>query len=308
MRVIITGGSGLIGRALTENLVGDGHEVMILSRSPEKVRGLPEGARAVAWDGRTAGGWGELADGSDVIVNLAGANLLGDGLIPQRWTQARKKIIADSRINAGKAVVDAVEAAKAKPRVVIQSSAVGYYGVQQDQKITEEHPAGDDYLAQLCIDWENSTAAVEDMGVRRGIIRTGLPLTNEGGVLPLMKLPYIFFSGGRLGSGQQYYSWLHMQDQVAAMRFLIENEKASGPFNLSAPEPLTQDEFGKVIGRVLRRPHWFPVPGFLMQLALGESAMVVLEGQRVIPEALQTAGFEFQYPELDGALQQLLSS
>ena len=307
MRVIITGGSGLIGRALTDSLAGDGHEVIILSRSPQKVTNLPKGARAEKWDARSAEGWGELADGADAIVNLAGANLLGDGLIPQRWTNARKRILADSRVNAGKAIVAAVEAAKAKPKVVIQSSAVGYYGVQQDQKITEEQPAGDDYLARLCIDWENSTEAVEGMGVRRAIIRTGLPLTNEGGVFPLMKLPYIFFSGGRLGSGKQYYSWLHMQDQVLAMRFLIDNEEASGPFNLTAPEPLSQNDFGKTIGHIMRRPHWFPVPAFMMQLGLGEAAMVVLEGQRVLPEALRAAGFGFKYPELEGAVRDLLN-
>lgn len=307
MRVIISGGSGLIGRALTDSLAGDGHEVIILSRSPQRVTNLPKGVWAKKWDGRTAEGWGELVDGAGAIVNLAGANLLGDGLIPQRWTKARKRIIADSRIQAGQAIVAAIEAAKSKPGVVIQSSAVGYYGVQQDQKITEEDPAGNDYLARLCIDWENSTKAVEGMGVRRAIIRTGLPLTNAGGVFPLMKLPYLFFSGGRLGSGKQYYSWLHMRDQVAAIRFLIDNDKTRGPFNLSAPEPLTQDEFGKAIARVMRRPHWFPVPAFLVQLGLGEASMVVLEGQRVLPEALHTAGFKFKHPEFEGTVRDLLN-
>jgi hypothetical protein len=306
MRVLITGGTGLIGRALAANLVADGHEVIVLSRNPQRATGLPAGVRAEGWDARTAEGWGSLADGADAIVNLAGENLAGAGFFPARWTAERKRLIRESRLNAGQAVVQAVEAATQKPHVVIQASAVGYYGPRGDEVITEESPPGDDFLARLCVDWEASTAAVEEMGVRRAVIRTGIVLSREGGTLPRLLLPYRLFVGGPFGSGRQYYSWIHIADEVAAIRFLMENEAASGPFNLTAPNPLPNAEFGKVLGRVLRRPSAVPVPGFAMRLLLGEVATVVLDGQRVLPRRLQELGFTFRFPELEAALRDLL--
>lgn len=307
MLVIITGGSGLIGRALTASLTQDGHQVIVLSRSPERVTGLPSGAKSYQWDAKSADGWGDLVDEADAIVNLAGESIAGDRFIPSRWTAERKRRIRASRTNAGKAVVSAVKAAVNKPDVVIQSSAVGYYGPQEDEFVDESFPAADDYLASVCVDWEASTAAVEQLGVRRAIIRSGLVFIAQDGIFARLQLPFKLFVGGPIGSGNQYYSWIHMQDTIAAIRFLIDKEEAQGAFNLTAPNPVTSRQFGKTLGMVTGRPSFMPVPGFAMKLALGEVSMTALEGQRVIPKRLQEMGFEFQYPDLEEALLEIVN-
>jgi uncharacterized protein (TIGR01777 family) len=307
MKIIITGGSGLIGRTLTESLTQDGHEVIILSRNPKTVTNLPTGAKAVAWDGKTAAGWGELVEGTHAIINLAGESIAGEGFIPSRWTAERKRRIRQSRIDAGEAIVAAVQAAEDKPEVVIQSSAIGYYGPQTDELIYEDHPAGDDYLASVCVDWEAATAEVEEGGVRRAIIRTGLVFTPEGGIYDRLQLPFKLFAGGPMGSGKQYYSWIHMQDAINAIRFLVEKKDAQGAFNLTAPSPVTSREFAKTLGKVMGRPSAIPVPSFAMKLALGEVSMTALEGQRVIPKHLLDLGFEFKYPDLEMALLEIVN-
>jgi uncharacterized protein (TIGR01777 family) len=307
MRVIITGGSGLIGLALSENLAADGHKVTILSRSPERAASLPNGVEAVRWDARSADGWGQLAEGADAIVNLAGSNLAGAGFFPSRWTPERRQIIRDSRVWAGQAVVEAVGAAKEKPGVVIQASGVGYYGNTGDTEVTEDAPPGSDYLADLAAnEWEPSTAKVEEMGVRRAIARSGAVLDAREGALPRLLLPHRLFVGGPMGSGKQWLPWIHLQDEARAIRFLIENKAASGPFNLVAPEPITNGAFGKAMGRVLGRPSFIPVPGFAMKTAFGDVSSVVLEGQRALPQRLLEMGFTFCFPEAEGALEDLL--
>jgi uncharacterized protein len=307
MRVIITGGTGLIGTALARSLIPDGHEVIVLSRNPQTRNGLPPEVRVVGWDARTARGWGELADGADAIVNLAGANLAGEGFLPARWTEERKRIIRDSRVNSGHAVVEAVEQAQTKPAVLIQASGVGYYGDRGDQIVTEDTGPGDDYAARLAAeDWEPSTEAVEAMGVRRAIIRTGAVFSAKEGALPRLVLPFRLFVGGRLGSGDQWHSWIHLEDEVRAIRFLIDREDARGPFNLTSPNPLPNAEFAKVLGRVLNRPAWIPVPGFAMRLAFGEVADVLLTGQRATPQRLLEMGFEFRFADPEAALRDLL--
>jgi uncharacterized protein (TIGR01777 family) len=308
VRVIITGGTGLMGRALSESLLADNHEAIILSRSPERAKDLPAGAQAVAWEGRTAEGWGHLADGADAIVNLAGANLAGESFFPSRWTDERKALIRESRAYAGQAVVEAVDQASQKPGVVIQASGVGYYGAHGDEIVTEEGKAGRGFGARVASEyWEPSTAPVESMGVRRVVIRSGPVLSTDGGALPRQLLPFRLFVGGPMGSGKQWYSWIHMADQVAAIRFLIKNEAASGPFNLTAPNPLTNAQFAKVVGRVMGRPSFVPLPGFALELAFGEVAGVLLEGQRAVPQRLVDLGFEFQFPEAQAALEDLLA-
>jgi hypothetical protein len=309
MRVIITGGTGLIGSTLSADLVGDGHDVIALSRSPQKkAPTLPDAVQVVGWDARTAEGWGHLAEGADAIVNLAGANLAGTGFFPQRWTAERKRVIRDSRVNAGRAVVDAVENAEQKPRFVIQASGVGYYGDRGDEILDEEASPGDGFLAELAYkDWEPSTAPVEEMGVRRAIIRTGGVFSTEEGALPRLVLPFRLFVGGHIGSGDQWVSWIHIQDEVRAIRFLIEQEEARGAFNLVAPEPMTNAGLGRAIGQVMNRPAWIPLPGFAMKLAFGEVANVLLESQRAIPKRLLDLGFEFRFPEAKAALEDLLS-
>jgi uncharacterized protein (TIGR01777 family) len=306
MRVIITGGGGLIGRAMTESLAGDGHEVIILSRNPAKVSQLPAGARAVAWDAKTAAGWGPLADGADAIVNLAGESLKGTGFIPSRWTERRKQLIRQSRLEAGAAVVQAVQQASRKPKAVLQASAVGYYGPREAEPVGEQDGPGGDFLASVCAAWEASTAEVEQLGVRRAVVRTGLPLTLKGGAFPLLVLPFRLFSGNTFGSGRQFYPWIHFSDAIAAWRYLIENPKASGAYNLSAPNPASNRDFARTLGRVLRRPVWLPVPRFALQLALGEVSTVVMDGQRAEPKKLLKEGFKFSYPDLESALRDLL--
>lgn len=310
MRVLITGGPGLIGAPLAASLAQDNHEVIFLTREPSRYNGrLPKGVRAHKWDARTADGWLDLADGAGAIVNLSGESIAGTGRIPSRWTGKRKESIYTSRVYAGLAVVDAVEAAADKPKVVIQASAVGYYGQRGDDVIlTEASQPGDDFLAKTSVAWEKSTAPVEEMGVRRCIIRTGLVLANQkGSPLPLIVLPFRFFAGGRLGSGDQYWPWIHLYDEVAAIRFLIDNEQASGPFNLSAPAPSSNREFASVLGRVLRRPSILPAPAFALRLALGEISTLVLEGQRAVPKKLLDLGFKFRYGDLFFALRDLLA-
>jgi uncharacterized protein (TIGR01777 family) len=296
-----------VGRGLSSLLVSEGYEVIVLSRSPKSASGLPAGVRVELWEGRSADGWGPLVEGAAAIVNLAGANLAGTGFLPSRWTAQRKHQIRESRVLSGRAVVEAVQRARDKPRVVIQASAVGFYGFGGDEIFTEDCPAGDDYLARLTADdWEPSTAAVEDAGVRRVVVRSGVVLSAEHGALPRLLLPYRLFVGGPIGRGKQWLSWIHPRDQGEIIRFLIENEEASGPFNVTAPDPKTNAEFGRTIGRILGRPSLVPLPGFALRLALGEVSSVVLEGQRVVSKRLQDMGFEFRFPDAESALRDLL--
>ena len=300
MRVIITGGTGLIGRALTASLTKDSHEVIILSRNPETVKYLPKGARVEKWDGRSAQGWGKLVDSTDAIVNLAGAPL------SERWSDSYKKEIRDSRVNAGRAVVEAVQAAAKKPDVVIQSSAVGYYGPRGNEEITEDARAGNDFLATVCKDWETSTAELDGMSIRRPITRTGVVLDKNGGALPRMLMPVKMFIGGPLANGQQYFPWIHLQDEIAAIRFLIDSQSANGVYNLSAPNPVTNAEFIRTLGKIVGRPTFMPVPAFAMQLMFGEMSMLLLAGQREVPRRLLKEGFRFQYTDAASALKDVL--
>jgi uncharacterized protein (TIGR01777 family) len=307
MRLVITGGTGLIGRALSANLAADGHEVIVLSRFPERAKGLAAGVRPVRWDGRTAEGWMHLADGADAIVNLAGANIAGTGFFPSRWTEERKREIQESRIHAGQAVVEAVIQASRAPEVVIQASGVGYYGPHGDEELDEDASPGDDLFGRLAHEyWEPSTEAVERLGVRRVIVRSGVVLDAREGALPRLLLPFRLFVGGPIGSGRQWLSWIHREDEVRAIRFLIENQGASGPVNLCAPNPVTYRQLAHILGRVMGRPSWIPLPGFAMKLAFGEVSSVLLEGQKAIPLRLQEAGFVFCFPDMEGALRDVL--
>lgn len=307
MKIIISGGTGLIGSLLVKEMAADGHELIVLSRSPQKYTDMfGENVQLVQWDGQSSGEWAAHMDGADAVVNLAGESISGSNFLPDRWTAKKKQRILDSRIAAGHALVKAVEAAESKPKVLIQSSAIGHYGHTGDTVITESSPAGEDFLAAVTQDWESSTAAVEDLGVRRVIARTGLVLSTEDGALPRLLLPTRLFVGGWFGNGKQYWSWIHINDAVWALRFLIENESAQGIFNVTAPNPVTSKEFGKALGRALNRPSIMPVPAFAMRLALGEVASTVLEGQRVMPQRLEEMDFAFRYADIDAALNQLL--
>lgn len=306
MRVIITGGTGLIGRELSKELLDAGHEVIVLSRHPEAREKVSPEIRMVKWDARSSRGWSDQLEEADGLVNLAGENIAGAGLIPDRWTESKKEKILRSRLNAGKAVKEAIENVDEKPEVLVQASAVGYYGPTGDRVVTEGSEPGDGYLARTAREWEEVTASVEAAGIRRAVIRTGLVLSIEGGAFPRLTLPFKFMVGGPLGDGQQYYPWIHIRDEARAIRFLLENEGLSGPFNLTAPEPTRNRDFAVELGEVMGRPSYFRVPAGLIRLLFGEAATLVLDGQRAKPEALMEAGFEFRYPELNSALRALL--
>jgi uncharacterized protein (TIGR01777 family) len=315
MRTIITGGTGLIGKALANCLAQAGHEVIILTRNPQKqVKGLPASARLVGWDARTVAGWGALADeaqagGPVAIVNLAGENLAGEtfkDVVFKRWTDRQKERILHSRLNAGKAIVEAVQAAAQKPRILVQASAVGYYGSRGDEILSESVSTGNDYVADVVRQWEASTSPVEALGVRRAVVRTaGVVMSLAGGALPFMMLPFKFFAGGPLGSGKQWLSWIHISDEVQAIRFLIENEQARGVFNVCTPQPVRNHEFSKALGRAMKRPAFFPTPAFLIRMLTGEKADVLLASQRQIPQRLQELGFQWKYPTVEAALSEL---
>jgi len=291
----------LVGRALATDLTAAGYEVIALSRNPAGAGTPPAGVRYERWDGVTADGWGHLADGAAAIVNLAGENLAGG-----RWTAARRQRIIASRTGAGGAVVQAVRAAAAKPGVVIQASGIGHYGAHGDEVLDETAPAGRDFAAQVTVDWEASSAPVESLGVRRAIVRSAVVLSTKGTALRRLMLPHRFFVGGPLGSGRQWFPWVHIADEVAALRFLIENPSAQGPYNLSAPGIMTNAQFSKALGRAMGRPSWFPVPAFALRLLFGEMADMLLEGQRAMPKRLLEAGYTFRFPEAEPALRDLL--
>lgn len=307
MRYLLTGGSGVIGAALAASLVADGHEVIILSRDPA-ARQLPRGARGVKWDGRTAAGWGELADGAFAIINLAGENISGASVIPLRgtWSEKRKQRIKDSRRLAGEAVVAAVVAAAEKPRVVFQMSGIDYYPAS-DAVMTEASERGRHFLSSVVADyWEPPTAPVEALGVRRVVARTAPLLSRETGPLPASLLQFRLFAGGRLGSGRQWFSWIHAADAVRAIRFLTDNEAARGVVNVAAPDPVTNAEFTRVLGRVMGRPSILPVPEFALKLLLGEVSAMVLDGRPVSVDKLQALGFTFLFPTLAAALRDII--
>jgi uncharacterized protein (TIGR01777 family) len=305
MIVIITGATGFIGRALCRELVETGHEVIALSRNANKARELlGDKVTNVQWDGKSSLGWASYTEGAGAIVNLA-----GESISSGRWTQAKKNGILQSRLDAGKAVVETVSQAKAKPKVVIQASGIGYYGSRSDELVDESSSPGKGFLAHVAQKWEASTEMVESMGVRQVVIRTGVVLGKDGGALPRLLTPFRLFLGGPLGSGRQYFPWIHLQDEVKAIRFLIGQENLRGAFNLAAPESLTQKEFCRILGQVLKRPSWFPVPGFALRMIFGEMAgEVLLAGQRAVPKKLLDAGFEFSCPAAESALKDILSS
>ncbi|PJF40376.1 MAG: TIGR01777 family protein [Phototrophicales bacterium] len=301
MRIIITGGTGLIGTALATHLVKAGHEVYSLSRKPS-AHTAPSGVKLHKWDAKTGEGWSELITEDTAIVNLAGA-----GIADKRWSDERKAEIINSRINAANAIIDAVQRAGIKPKVVIQASAVGYYGSDVgDTVLTEDSPAGHDFLADVCVQWENAIQPIIEQGVRVAIIRTGVVLSMYGGAFPRQILPFRLFVGGSIGNGEQYYPWIHIDDEVAAITFLLENENASGPYNLTAPHPVTNQEFTHVLGRVMKRPAVFPVPAMVFKILFGEMSVVLLKGQNAHPARLKEAGFTFAHPEPTEAVDHLL--
>ena len=303
MRVVITGATGFIGRALCRELHKD-YEVIALSRDASRAAGsVGDWAKVVEWDGRTTGSWLKQANGAFAIINLAGENVASG-----RWNEAKKAGILHSRLDSTRAVLEAVKQVNRKPNVVILASAIGYYGPRRDEQLDEASAAGEGFLAGVCERVEESAKKIEDLGVRCVVIRTGVVLGRDGGALAKLAKPFRFYFGGYLGSGRQWFSWISLDDEVAAIRFLTESGSAAGVYNLTAPQPVTAKELCATLGKVLHRPCWLPVPGFLLRLALGEMAdEMLLSGQRVLPKRLLAAGFEFRHPSVEEALRAIES-
>jgi uncharacterized protein (TIGR01777 family) len=290
----------MIGTALTKSLLADGHQVWVLTRNPARAR-LPQGVTALGWNGRDTSGWGEVVGQMDAVVNL-----VGEPLSRWPWTPAHKQRFWDSRVQGGNALAGAILATSPRPKVLIQASGVNYYGPHSLEPVTEADEPGEDFLASLCEEWEASTQPVEKLGVRRVIIRSAIVLSAKEGILPIMLLPVRLLAGGPLGCGDQGLAWIHLADEVAAIRFLLDNPEASGPYNLVAPETGSSARFISLAARQLRRPYWLPVREFVLRLALGEMATLVLDGLYLRPVRLQEAGFTFRFPSLEPALRDLL--
>ncbi|MGA9225792.1 MAG: TIGR01777 family oxidoreductase [Mesobacillus sp.] len=295
MKIAISGGTGLVGKALSSELIRNGHEVIILTRSKINSSANPQ---FIQW--LNDGDQPEKAlEGIDAIVNLAGAT------INHRWTDEYKQEILESRLRATSEINRIIGKLKLKPEVVINASAVGYYGTSVTAEFSEQSAQGNDFLAETVARWETAASAASDSGVRVVLCRFGVILDEKGGALPRMVMPYKLFGGGKIGSGQQWLSWIHIKDVVGGIMFAIENNQLTGPVNFSSPEPVNMDQFGKTLAKVINKPHWMPVPSFLLKLILGEMSILVLEGQRVLPEKLLRAGFEFHFPHLQDALKDI---
>jgi hypothetical protein len=299
MKLAISGATGFIGSELVGRLIGQNHVLTLLSRKPPARQGGAP-TRWVVWDPGLAGSWQSELDGLDGVINLAGESIAG-----RRWSDEQKRRLHASRVQTTRMIVDAIAKAKQRPKFLINASAVGYYGPHGDETLTEASPPGDDFLGRLCAAWEAEANKARDHGVRVAVVRTGIVLGKGKGALAKMVTPFKFFAGGRLGSGKQWFPWIHLDDEVGLINFLIENEKANGPFNATAPNPVTMDEFCKALGKVLNRPSWAPVPASVLSLMLGDMADMLLTGQRALPQAALNLGYKFKYPEVLEALASL---
>ena len=300
MKAFITGGSGFVGTHLTRRLLDNGHEVTVAARSDRGARNLPGSVKFVVADTSKPGTWQESVAEQDILINLAGAGIFN------RWNDAYKKLMRESRIRTTRNLVDAIPAARAREMVLLSTSAVGYYGFTGDEELDENTAAGDDFLALLARDWETEAAKAGEKGARVAIMRFGVVLGNDGGALEQMVRPFRFFMGGPIGSGRQWVSWIHVNDLCRAVLFLINNSAIVGPVNFTAPGPVINRDLAQAIGKVLGRPSSLPAPGFMIKLVLGEMGAVILQGQRVIPAVLLDKGFAFRFPRIEEALRDLL--
>ncbi len=297
MRVLVTGATGLVGRALSASLVADGHEVVALSRS-DAPAGLPPGTRAVKGDPAVVGPWLEELGRCDACVNLA-----GEPVAAGRWTAERRRRIRDSRVDATRNLAAAI--ARGGPTVLVNGSAIGYYGPRGDEVLDESSGPGDDFLARVAVEWE-AAARPAERRARVVLVRTGIVLARQGGALPRLVLPFRLLAGGPIGDGAFWQSWIHLADEVGILRLALEDARASGPLNATAPDPARNRDLARAIGRVLRRPSGLPTPAFAVRAALGEMAEVVLASQRVVPSRALGLGYRFRVPSLEPALRDLL--
>ncbi|MDM5226865.1 TIGR01777 family oxidoreductase [Cytobacillus sp. NJ13] len=296
MRIAIAGGTGFVGNALVKKLLEKKHEIFILTRNIFDKQ-HSKNLNYVQWlnDDDSPE---DVLESIDVFISLA-----GESINSGRWTEERKKRILNSRITATKEVLRIISRLEEKPYTLINASAVGYYGTSQTETFTEaSRKSGTDFLADTVRRWEEEASKAEEFEVRAVFCRFGIILEKNDGALPRMALPYKIFAGGTVGTGSQWVSWIHLDDAVNGILFCIDQEQLQGPVNFTSPYPVTMKEFGQILGEVLNRPHWMPAPGFALKIALGEMSTLVLEGQKVLPEKLQSFGFDFLYPDLKAAL------
>ena len=295
----MTGGTGFVGTYLAGQLIREGHKVTILTPSLTGAELKMKGLTYLAGNPTIKGHWQESVRDHDVIINLAGASIFS------RWTEAQKKILLSSRIDTTRHLVEALPN-DSKHITFFSTSAVGYYGFHDDEELTESSPAGDDFLAHLARDWEVEALRAQTKGARVILTRFGIVLGKNGGALGQMIPLFKYFIGGPLGSGRQWFSWVHMADLAQAFIFLLAHKEISGAINLCSPNPVRNKDLGKAIGKVLHRPSFLPAPGFMIELILGEFGSVLLRGQRVIPRRLLDASFKFRYPDIEAALKSVI--
>jgi hypothetical protein len=297
MKILITGGTGFVGTQLNSRLIQDGHEVTILSRSAKRSGEVPRGISYLQGDPTQKGPWQEAIKNHDAVINLAGASIFA------KWTEEYKKTIRESRVSTTRNIVEGIEANPTKKITLFSTSAVGYYGFCGDEELIEESPPGNDFLARMALEWEGEALKAREKGARVVITRFGIVMGEKGGALSQMIPLFKKYIGGPIGSGKQWFSWVHIKDLSEAFAFLLKHPEISGPVNVCAPNPVRNKDLAKALGKVLHRPSFMPAPGFMVKLVLGEFGSVILEGQRVIPKRLLESGFAFQYPDIDKALQ-----
>ena len=300
MKIVITGATGMIGSLLVERLSKRfDTSLVLLSRNPGREFSLAN-KQWLVWQPGASGEWERVIDGADAVINLAGEPIAG-----KRWTARQKLILRSSRIDATQSLVEAISNSKVKPKILISASAVGYYGPHGDERLNEDSKPGNDFLARLCVDWEREAKKAESLGVRVCMLRTGIVLAKGAGALKKMVPPFKFFAGGPLGSGQQWMPWIHIDDEVGLIEFLLDRADAHGAFNGTAPNPVSMAEFSRNLGAALNRPSWVSVPPSVLALMVGEMADMLLSGQRAMPDAVLKLGFQFKYPQLADALSAL---
>ncbi|MBE9239074.1 TIGR01777 family protein [Anabaena aphanizomenioides LEGE 00250] len=305
MKVAITGATGFVGSRLVKRLQEEGNRVLVLSRNTNSAHKVfPSQAfpnvEIRAYTPGVSGAWQDAVAGCDGVVNLA-----GEPIAEERWTAERKQAILNSRKLGTQKVVEAIATANPKPSVLVNASAIGYYGTSETATFEENSPSGQDFLAQVCQEWEAEAQKATNAGVRLVILRFGIVL-GHGGALGKMITPFKLFAGGPIGSGRQWFSWIHIDDIVNLIIQALTQPKMQGVYNATAPNPVRMSELSNTMGQVMNRPSWLPVPGFALDALLGDGAIVVLEGQKVLPQRTQASGFNYQYPNLQSALKEIL--
>lgn len=304
MHIVVTGGTGFIGRPLCLSLSAEGHTVTVLTRRPVEAQPMfGPAVTAVEWNGREVGSWEQSLEGADAIINLAGAPIAD-----ARWTTARKRLLMDSRLRSTRWLVEAMSRRASKPQVLISASGIGYYGASDDRVLEEGAARGQGFLADLCLEWEAAALEAASFGTRVVTLRTGMVLEQDGGALPKMLLPFRLFAGGPIMPGTQWVSWIHRHDHIGLIQWALTTSSVSGPVNAVAPGAVTMRTFCDVLGQVLHRPPWLPVPGVALRIALGELGTLMTTGQRVSPAKALASGYKFEYPTLEPALRAMLTN